>query len=293
MDEASVFLLVLVVIILALAVFSYQGAAVGIPPYANPPNPNAEFGVIHDRRTGSGGSGRVEPYVNPPPPPPPPVLLERLETLRKNFKVSISGAKSRDVKGEYVDIIYSGDERLNISGWRIGNSRGAGFQLGHTTNLPGLTPIGNQDQLVATKGARIHVVTARSPIGSNFRANKCVAYFTQFNAFRPSLPGPCPSPSREPGVDALSDKCFSYVRGNLNSCKTPLSLPFDLGNECRDFISRVATYDYCITNHRYDTDFYKNEWWTYLNREDPLWSDIRDVITLTDESGNVITTTSY
>ena len=152
--------------------------------------------------------------------------------------------------------------------------------------------MGNQERLIIQKGSKINVITGRSPRGENFRANKCVTYLTQFKKFVPSLPGSCPAPNKEPGQESLTDTCYLYVK-NLSSCRMPSTLPFNLDNTCREYITKIASYDACIKLHKNDTDFYKNEYWTYLNRPTELWSQVRDSIILRNSRGEVVKSISY
>lgn len=290
-------LAILVIALFALTIFYNVGGHTS--PLSAPPNPNAEFGIVRRDKSFFRASPRTTdgPRATRTPSPSPSPLPKELgeELLKKAFSISARNARSRKPDEEYVQISYNpkSDEPINISNWKISNSRGAEYKIGQVTNFPGLSSITNQDQLVVlTKGSRVNIVTGRSPRGENFRLNKCAEYFKQYDTFVPSFSVSCPSPSREPGQDALSDRCFQYVRG-LSSCRIPATLPLDLNNQCRGWIQENASYSACIDAHRQDKDFFKNEWYVYLNRPDQIWSDVRDTIYLTNERGTVIATQSY
>lgn len=292
MEQGTLLLIGLVVVLVAVAVFSFTPTSRG--PFSTPPNPNAEFGVTRQKYSffRSPPPSTKEPRQESPRTESEPPTKEEL--LKKHVNISPKNARSRDAKKEYVQIVYSlsASERINISNWTVSNSRGASFKIGTVTNFPGISQFSNQDQLVLPPGGKVNIITGASPRGENFRANKCVAYFNQFHAFTPPLSSSCPRPRDEPGQDGFSDICFTYVRG-LSSCKMILSPPLNIGNQCREYINNTVSYAGCIANHKQDTDFYKNEWWVYLARPDPMWSDVRDTITLKNDLGEVVKTYSY
>lgn len=304
MDWELVILLGLVIALFAFGAFS--GGFTRTGPLATPPNPNAEFGVEYEKKSyldifrpsrAPSPTPRLTPPPTPPPSPTPSPDLDAL--LKKYVSVSVRNARSRNENQEYIDIIYSRNapkdapDTIVLSDWTIGNARGESFLLGSATNLPHLSSIQNQDKLLLAKGGVIHVITGKSPMGINFRANTCASYFSQNYQFTPSISSySCPPPSKEPGQDGFSDTCYLFMK-QQSSCKIPKTLPLNLDNQCREYITRTISYNGCIENHRYDTDFYTNDWWVYLNRPTPLWSEIRDTITLKNNRGIVIATVSY
>lgn len=296
MDQNTVFLAILVIALLAVAVFASPGITGGLHsggPLATPLTPNAEFGVIHEQKSllrSFVGSGiNTSPPLPPAKPQPTPE-----ELLKKYVRISATGARSRDINREYIQVtLLSGaDMSVNISDWTISNSRGESFRLGKVTSLYGITSYPNQDNLVLVRGGTVNIITGRSPVGENFRSNKCMGYVTQFYSFIPSVGFSCPRPSRESEQENLRDDCFAYIR-NLSSCRTPQQLPLYLNNQCREYIAKTINYNGCMLNHRTDQDFYKNMWWVYLSRPLPIWSDIRETITLRNEKGIVIQSVSY
>jgi hypothetical protein len=294
MEQGTIVLVILVIVILAIAAFSYTGSTGGLR--TDPPNPNAEFGVVHEQTSffGSGGWSGISTQKEPEP-TILPVGPTNLELARKYVSLSLKNARSsRDPNSEYIQIAYSSSatDPINISNWTVSNIRGESFRLGQITKLPGITTTPNQDQLIISKGSRVNVITGRSPQGESFRANKCMSYLNQFKKFVPSLPGSCPAPNKEPGQEGLTDTCYTYVK-NLSSCRMPTSPPFYIDNQCREFITKIASYNACITNHKNDTDFYLNDYWVYLDRPTQLWSDIRETITLKNERGEIVKTYSY
>ncbi len=291
----DLFLLALVVFgLLAIASFTTLGGGIsgGIITSLDP---KAEFGVIRMQK-----SVLRAPYTSRGTPPPPvitPVPLPAIpqDALARAFSLSTRNAKSRNINEEYIDIVYAPEKNavpVDISDWTIGDSKGESYKLGGISLIAGAAPIPNQDRLVLRSSARIHIITGRSPLGENFRLNKCAPYFSQYKTFTPRISGSCPSPNKEPGQDGLSDTCYQYIK-TLSTCRIPTNIPLFLDNTCREFIQKNASYDACVKNHKNEADFYGDEYWVYLNRPEHMWSDVRDTILLKDTRGSVIKSISY
>ena len=292
MEQGTVILVILLIVIFAFAALSFPGLAGNNSPSATPPNPKAEFGVIHEQKS---FFGSTPPTPSPTNETPPPTPQSNLELQKKYISLSKRNTDQRDISQEYVQISYSSsaNESLDLTDWAISNSRGESFKLGNTTQLPGSGPVGNQDRLIVPKGSSVYIITGQSPRGESFRANKCVDYLNQFKKFTPSLPGSCPSPKNEQGQETLNDACYLYVQ-RLSSCQMPSTpYPLNLDNTCIEYVLKIASYDACVRLHKNDPDFYKNEYWTYLNRPNEIWSQVRDSIILRNSRGEVVTTISY
>ncbi|MEK7630718.1 MAG: hypothetical protein AAB417_01695 [Patescibacteria group bacterium] len=290
MNQDVLLLAVVVIGLIAVAHFTTLGGGIS-GSVITPLDPKAEFGVIRMQESvlrAPRNGGGAPPIVVPPPAP-----LQ--DIFARSFSLSTRNAKSRNINEEYVEIIYAPAKNaapVDISDWVIGDSKGESYKLGGISNLPGISSLYNQDRLILRNPARVHIVTGRSPLGENFRLNKCASYLSQYKTFTPSIPGSCPSPSREPGQDGLSDTCYQYVK-TLSACRIPTNIPFFLDNTCREFIMRTASYDACVKNHKSDSDFYGDEYWVYLNRPEHIWSDVRDSVILKDARGSIIKSISY
>jgi hypothetical protein len=80
---------------------------------------------------------------------------------------------------------------------------------------------------------------------------------------------------------------------DLAQCSVTVSaIPQNVGAACQDFILNTLSYNGCVTDHRSDPDFYKNEWRVYLNQSHELWGSV-DRIVLRDENGKVVSTLNY
>ncbi len=287
MNQDLLLLAIIIVGFVAVASFTTLGGGIQRTVITTP-NDKAEFGVIRIQQS-TIRSTRADRVINPPPP------VAHQDILARSFSLSMRSAKSRNINEEYVDITYSTSKDappVDITDWTIGDNKGESYKLGGISNLPGVLPTYNQDRLVLRGPIRIHAITGRSPIGENFRLNKCATYFSQYKKFVPNISGSCPSPSREPGQDGLSDSCYKYVK-TLSACRIPTDIPLFLDNTCREFIQRNASYDACVKLHKNDSDFYGDEYWVYLNRPEHIWSDVRDSVILKDAQGSVVKSISY
>jgi hypothetical protein len=302
MDQATILLIVLVIVFLAVGAFYYVAGTSSSGPIASPPNPKAQFGVIKQRSrpaSPSPSSRTSPPRTGTPPSPnptPPPAggSSSTTDDRAKYISISRAGASATDVNKEYIRISYSSgaSKPIIISDWSIGNKRGERYTLGRATVLASNTSVPNQNNIILEPGGSINIITGRSPIGESFKANKCISYYNQSYSFTPGLPGSCPAPKNEPGQEGLSDTCYKYVSG-LGSCRMPTSIPLNIDNQCREYINKYANYNGCITSHKNDADFYKKDWWIYLNRSAHIWSSERETIMLRDEKNTTIKTVTY
>lgn len=215
--------------------------------------------------------------------------------------LSAASARNTNPKTEYITIKFSKDLRgqVGISNWRIESAVTAlGTTLGPASYLP-LSNTGSSEVPVsASANTMVYVITGRSPTGESFRKNLCTGYFTNSQTFTPSLEKECPRPSDELKKAATigfipSDACIAYVN-RLTTCQlVSTGFPANIEGECQNFIATSLTYNGCVSAHKNDAGFYKNEWYIYLDRDQELWKSKNEQIRLLDENGKVVATTSY
>lgn len=293
------------VIVGAIAIIiATAGNAPFLKPRENPPG--TSFFSFHD----SAYTPLLRPDVRrdytgqatPPPTSSQPSIQEsfeeRLQRIRKTIDLQKAQAYQTDPQKEYIDVIYRASFLseeglpLDMSGWTVENKRGDRFGFGYAANLPYASQVNTLSRLIILPGSTARIVTGQSPIGSNFRVNKCAGYFTQFNSIAPSLAQECPRPSDEPAQTNLPDVCLDYIE-SLPSCRVPQNTLLDIGNACRAYITANISYSGCVANHKIDQDFYQNEWYVYLARSAELWKDKRETIILRDRQGNLMAELEY
>ena len=71
------------------------------------------------------------------------------------------------------------------------------------------------------------------------------------------------------------------------------NLPLSISPECNIYMRENINYGSCVQKHKNDKDFYNHEWRVYLERDQQLWKDRREVIKLLDTNGKTIDAISY
>ncbi|MCH7882835.1 hypothetical protein IIA95_00210 [Patescibacteria group bacterium] len=216
----------------------------------------------------------------------------------ETFKINISRRTARstdDPKKEYIEIraSFSNKKAVNITGWRLENRKGAHWIIPQSAPLAFLSRVNPVGQILLEPGAKAIIVSGKSPISVSFRLNQCMGYFNQFKEFIPSLSQSCFNPIKEPGIRAVNDACFDYVR-TLPQCRTLLAdIPLSVNNQCQEFISSNLTYAGCVRNHKDGLGFFAKEWRVYLEQSEAIWSNTRETIKLLDKNLHLITEISY
>lgn len=222
--------------------------------------------------------------------------------LNASLKVSSSVAKKTDPDDEYVEIIASSENtgKLLITGWSLEGKRGFNISIGKGVSLisPNLTTSGQSIYL--DPGAKAVITTGFSPVGYSFRLNKCTGFFEESNSFTPRLPKECPYPKDEelPKSIENNDDCLDLIE-KIGRCQTvdlnPFTSSFPSALYSPSCVNYLATINYgaCVATYKGDSDFYKNEWRVFLNRNSDLWKSRRETIKLFDGAGQEIDSYSY
>lgn len=73
---------------------------------------------------------------------------------------------------------------------------------------------------------------------------------------------------------------------------SPIGVSYKL-NKCINQVGSEATYNNCVSLHKNDSDFYKNEWRIYLGQSNPIWQNSTEDIKLLDQNGLVVDSFTY
>lgn len=210
--------------------------------------------------------------------------------------LQVTRAKEREAKKEYLTItVRSGTSGVPITNWKLKNSKGEEFKIGKGTRLVFSSQVNPQEDIVLKGREKAVIITGRSPVGTSFRTNICVGYFEQFQDFVPPLRENCPRPINESNLQSagLNDICLNYIE-RLSVCRIPLSQkPLNLNNECLNFIEENVNYNACVNEHKADSDFNGDTWMIYLNKDEEIWKQQREVITIYDQNGKLVDSASY
>ena len=247
-------------------------------------------------------------------------------------RISIgSGNASYEIDpfSEYIVLEARGDEKINISGWSLKNSKDTKtYEISGNTihfNIDSMmipkaatyiSPTGNNNfvDIVLDAGDRVIVSSGTLGINSpykiiNFRENKCSGYLEKLPEYKfiPSLETNCPSLKREVGFNDLNQQCKDYV-STISSCHTPkfngsnqkgevcsgcVDNKANLSNSCVNFIRQHSSYEMCINDHKNDSDFNYRTWRIFLGRSFEMWSKSDETISLLDNMGKLVNYISY
>ena len=211
------------------------------------------------------------------------------------------GATSQDPDKEYLIIEFVGtsNDKVSTEGWRLQSvMTGKNITLPEASYLPQTSTINSKRVVFASSGDKFYITTGRSPIGASFRTNLCTGYLEQFQNFYPTLKKECPAPEDEDdfityGPNAFNDDCIDRVE-RLRKCEiNTKTLPIDTQYECGVYIAQEINYNACVKKHKDEPNFYRQEWRIFLNREEEMWKQKREVIKLVDGEGNLIDTLTY
>jgi len=208
--------------------------------------------------------------------------------------------KSNNPDLEHITIKVSTGAKVNIpvTGWTLTSTMGGitvAIPKGNYLFFAGMP--NSEENIILSEGDVMYVVTGYSPIGISFQTNKCSGYLDQFQKFTPYLKSECPRPKDE-DLSSIPDTvnnydCLNYIN-SFPRCKiSTKELPRTWSYECTSFIKDKINYPSCISVHKNDPDFYKNEWRVYLKRSEPVWNFKKQIITLYDNKGKVVDTIKY
>ena len=208
--------------------------------------------------------------------------------------------RSNSPNYEYV-VLHMQDNAtsgVQVSGWRLQSiSSGQGVTIPNGTDLYWSGQVNGTAPIILIPGDNLYLISGLSPIGYNFRINKCSGYLSQFQTFIPYISTNCPSPREEsstsiPNINS-NNACLDYIEG-LPSCRTVTdNLPVGWSYQCVNFITTKLNYNACIDNHKNDSDFYQKEWRVYLGQSNTLWQSEREHIVLYDNNGKIVSELTY
>jgi len=212
----------------------------------------------------------------------------------------VSSAGSPDPGKEYIEIIVAQNAGtpVNLTGWMVSSdASGNSAKIPKGTEIPISGTINEDENIVLSPGNKAMVISGQSPIGASFRENKCIAYFSSFQNFYPSLPQNCPDPSDELasfyGSGYIRDAaCIDYVK-KLSRCKIAITPPVGASTGCQNFLVKYMNYNGCVDAHKNDVNFEGKTWRVYLGRSNSMWRTKNELVKLLDSSGKTVDAFSY
>lgn len=180
-------------------------------------------------------------------------------------------------------------DTINITGFRIENSRGGSVEIPKAFELPGFSSIAT-DPIRLRPGDQVVITLGKQERQMNFRENLCTGYFDQTSKFSLSLAHRCPrlDPKEFP---ALSDRCIRQLE-SASSCRIP-KLELFTDSACADFAQAHYNYVGCVKDYREKSNFYGTRWLVWLQREGDFFRNILERVTLKDQDGKVVDEFEY
>lgn len=214
---------------------------------------------------------------------------EKLSPYFKKVKLEIAKTVGNQKQFVFLKTNLQNKEKVNISGWQLKTNSQISTPI--LWGIKYYDPFGysKKEPIVLEAGDFAYLYFADSPVGQNFRLNKCSGYLNNSFQFNPPLPKNCPFPSRRE-FSFLSGRCQSFIL-SLKQCDTvspaeirTFSRPEELS--CRIYLEEF-NYKSCYNEHYLDPDFLSHEWRIWLNR--PLQLDPEhDRLLLFDEKGLLV-----
>jgi hypothetical protein len=154
--------------------------------------------------------------------------------------------------------------------------------------------------IILEPGQRAYLITGESPINVSFQENMCVGYLRSEEKFYPGISRSCPAPrelmARYSNVALDDDACYDFIERQWG-CNTvdDRNPEFkDLSGTCRNFIEKYLSYNSCVDQFSWRTDFEKDDdWYIYFGRDEEIWREKREIIRLMDEYDQVVAVIEY
>lgn len=188
-----------------------------------------------------------------------------------------------------LSLSNNSEEDINVRDWKIKGRYGA-MSIPQAVDLYDQFSRTNQD-ISLVSGGVIHIFGENSPIGANFRLNKCIGYLNNTYNFSQDLPSNCPYPSDELG--SLNSACRDYL-SSLGYCQIPdptILNSFSGDSTCRSFADSHFNYSSCVRNYRNDKDFFSSEWYVFSGRG--FVGRDHDRLELYDQKGLLVSFVEY
>lgn len=182
-------------------------------------------------------------------------------------KIKIVSVKKPANDQEIMKITLYNDSgsKVNLTGWQIVNSLGVSFVLPKVVETYEQGKPNYLSDLLLNDGDYLILIGKESPLGVDFRLNRCFGYLTYLFNFPFSFSKNCPRPEPEE-ISSLSPNCQNFLL-SLSACEIPSATKINqLDPLCQSYIYNQLNYSSCLNTYRYDRDFYEREWYIFVGR---------------------------
>lgn len=204
---------------------------------------------------------------------------------------NLDSVSESDPEKEYIALKVDPKQLnfLNLSDLELKNSLGEKVKIGSAVQTFYQIELNDEKPIVINEETDLIISSGKSPVGNSFRENTCTGFLDQFQNFTPELTGECPSPKsilQDQGY-SLSNSCINHLETILN-CSIVTELPEYLDENCKEAVRSHLNYNSCVLTQKDKPGFYKNSWRVFLERNDELWKDRNETISILNSLGNVI-----
>lgn len=200
-----------------------------------------------------------------------------LSPFAKNLKITLTRFSSP----QEIQIQNIGTSSVNLEGFKIKTSL-INLTLEKTNKVLYPLLFETKESLILNPGERLILLAQKSPIGINFKINRCLHFypglenFKEGTCFLPEIPNYLPAKCKE----KISRLTCRFI--DLNT----ISKEFGFFYECQKFVEENFTYKGCFEKNNQKKDFHENKWYYFLG-ERTLVEKFDELIFL-DPNGLVI-----
>ncbi len=269
--------------------YGLQGYNTQVPSSSNGvSNTGAGVGSQNNQEESSNRNVIQEPQ-RPNITPPAGFTIDQISSYYRLVRISgVSPAWSWTSTGQFtLQADGSLKKGIDITGWRVRSNRGDILIPQAVSNYDpsGLFPEGD---IILAPGAQAIFYSSASPIGRNFRMNKCIGFLDTTYKFNPSLSSYCPAMYERSEIAGFSGRCQNIIF-SLGGCSAPSAAQLNsVSNEsaCKDFLDRF-NYTGCYRKYSLAADFFSNEWRVWLGST-LFFDSSHDKIQLFDKEGLLV-----
>lgn len=177
---------------------------------------------------------------------------------------------------------------VNITGWKVVNSRGYEGFIGKAVHLFGSGQA--SEPIYLGSGSKLTIFAGPNPVSDNFRINKCLGWLADYD-FDPPVSVYCPTFSLE-DFQALDGPCTNLLLRTPSCAQPRADILNQYSNACRLFVEKKYNYSYCVEEHHNDANFY-SDFRVYTGSNIFLFDSFHDELELRDQAGFLVDSYSF
>jgi hypothetical protein len=185
---------------------------------------------------------------------------------------------------------------VDVTGWTVRTNKGQVARISSAVSVYEPSGSSAESDILLKANEYVTVYAEQtSPVGKNFRLNRCTGYLNSSYTFNPKLPSNCPAMYERSEIVGLSGECQSFIL-SFGGCKVPTSAQLNQystldGGACRSFLNRFG-YGSCFSKYSATVGFLSTEWRVWL-RDYVNFDPLHDRILLYDRSGLLVDEYTY